>query len=42
MEKKVVGAAGTLLLGVSAWLISTVYSIQVDTAIIKDKIEKSI
>jgi len=40
MEKKVVGAAGTLLLGVSAWLISTVYSIQVDTAIIKDKIEK--
>ena len=40
MENKIVGAAGTLLLGVSAWLISTVYSIQVDTAIIKDKIEK--
>ena len=40
MEKKIVGLAGTLLLGVSAWLISSVYSIQVDTAIIKERIEK--
>ncbi len=40
MDKKVVGLAGTLLLGVAGWLISTVYSISIDTEIIKDKIEK--
>lgn len=40
LNSKIVGLAGTLLLGVSAWLISTVYTIQVDTEIIKNKIEK--
>jgi len=40
MEKKIVGLAGTLLLAVAGWLISTVYSIQVDTQIIKEKINK--
>ena len=40
MDKKLVGLAGTLLLGVAGWLISTVYSISIDTEIIKDKIEK--
>lgn len=40
LDKKVVALAGSLLLGVSGWLIATVYSIQVDTAIIKEKIEK--
>ncbi len=43
MEKtsnKIVALAGILLLGVASWLISTVYSISIDTEIIKDKIEK--
>ena len=40
MEKKIVGLAGTLLLGVAGWLVTSVYSIQVDTQIIKEKIEK--
>lgn len=40
MEKKIIGLAGTLVLGVATWLISTVYSISVDTAIIKEKLEK--
>lgn len=40
MDKKIIGLAGTLLLGVATWLISTVYSISVDTAIIKEKLEK--
>ena len=40
MNNKIVYLAGTLLLAVSGWLISTVYSIQVDTAIIKERIEK--
>lgn len=39
-ENKIVALAGTLLLGVSGWLITSVYSIQVDTQIIKEKIEK--
>jgi hypothetical protein len=40
LDKKIVGLAGTLLLGVAGWLVSSVYSIQVDTQIIKEKIEK--
>lgn len=40
MEKKIVGLAGTLLLGVAGWLVTSVYSIQVDTQIIKEKIEQ--
>ena len=40
MKDKVVGLAGTLLLGVAGWLVSSVYSIQVDTQLIKEKIEK--
>lgn len=40
LENKIVALAGTLLLGVSGWLITSVYSIQVDTQIIKEKIEK--
>ena len=40
VQNKIVGLAGTLLLGVAGWLVSSVYSIQVDTQIIKEKIEK--
>lgn len=40
MDKKIVGLAGTLLLGVATWLVSTIYSVSVDTAIIKEKLEK--
>lgn len=43
MEKisnKIVALSGTLLLGVAGWLVTSVYSIQVDTTIIKEKIEK--
>ena len=40
LQNKIVGLAGTLLLGVAGWLVSSVYSIQVDTQIIKEKIEK--
>jgi hypothetical protein len=43
MEKinnKIVVLSGTLLLGVAGWLVTSVYSIQVDTQIIKEKIEK--
>ena len=40
MKEKIIYLAGALLFGVSSWLIGTVYSISVDTAIIKDKIEK--
>ena len=40
MDKKLVGLAGTLLLGVAGWLITTTYQIQVDTAIIKEKLNK--
>jgi len=40
MDKKIVSLAGTLLLGVAGWLVTSVYSIQVDTQIIKEKIEK--
>ena len=40
MRDKITYLAGLLLLGVSGWLISTVYNIQVDTTIIKDKLNK--
>ena len=40
MKEKITYLAGLLLLGVSGWLISTVYSIQIDTTIIKDKLNK--
>jgi len=40
MKDKIVYLAGTLLLAVCGWLISTVYAIQVDTTIIKEKLEK--
>jgi len=40
MDKKIVGLAGTLLLGVAGWLISTVYTISIDTQLIKEKMDK--
>jgi hypothetical protein len=40
INKKIVALSGTLLLGVAGWLVTSVYAIQVDTAIIKDKIEQ--
>ena len=40
ISNKIVALAGTLLLGVAGWLVTSVYSIQVDTQIIKEKIEK--
>lgn len=39
-KEKIVYLAGVLLLGVSGWLISTVYSIQVDTTLIKEKLDR--
>lgn len=39
-KDKIVYLAGTLLLGVSAWLISTTYQIQVDTQLIKEKLDR--
>lgn len=40
MDKKIVGLAGTLLLGVSGWLISTVYSMSIDVALVREKLDK--
>lgn len=40
MKDKIIYLAGTLLLSVAGWLVSTVYTIQIDTAIIKEKINK--
>jgi len=40
MKDKIVYLAGTLLIGVAGLLISTTYQIQVDTEIIKQKINK--
>ena len=40
MDKKIVGLAGTLLLGVSGWLISTVYSVSIDVVLIREKLDK--
>ena len=39
-REKIVYLAGLLLLGVSGWLISTVYSIQIDTQLIKEKLDR--
>ena len=39
ISKQIVALSGTLLLGVAGWLVTSVYSIQVDTQIIKEKIE---
>jgi hypothetical protein len=40
MKEKIIYLAGALLFGVASWLVGTVYSISIDTAVIKDKIEK--
>ena len=40
MKDKIMYLAGALLFGVASWLVGTVYSISIDTAIIKEKIEK--
>jgi len=40
VSNKIVALAGTLLLGVAGWLVTSVYSIQVDTTIIKEKMDK--
>ena len=40
MKEKITYLAGALLFGVASWLVSTVYSISIDTAIIKEKLEK--
>eukprot|EP01052_Picozoa_sp_SAG31_P062590 SAG31_NODE_21564_length_546_cov_1.029083_2_plen_84_part_00 len=40
MKEKIIYLAGALLFGVASWLVGTVYNISIDTAIIKDKIEK--
>jgi len=40
MKEKIIYLAGALLFGVASWLVGTVYSISIDTAIIKDKLKK--
>lgn len=40
MDKKIVGLAGTLLLGVASWLIATVYSMAIDVALVREKLDK--
>tara|TARA_R110000772_G_scaffold1373_3_gene4763 strand:- start:19 stop:267 length:249 start_codon:yes stop_codon:yes gene_type:complete len=40
MKEKITYLAGALLFGVASWLVGTVYSISIDTAIIKEKLEK--
>jgi len=40
VSNKIVALSGTLLLGVAGWLVTSVYSIQVDTKIIKEKIDR--
>ena len=40
MDKKIVGLAGTLLLGVAGWLISTVYTISIDVTLVKENLNK--
>ena len=40
MDKKIVGLAGTLLLGVAGWLISTVYSMSIDVTLVREKLDK--
>ena len=40
LNNKIVSLAGVLLLGVAGWLISTTYQIQIDTTLIKEKMNK--
>lgn len=40
MDKKIVGLAGTLLLGVAGWLITTVYSMSIDVTLVREKLDK--
>lgn len=40
MDKKIVGLAGTLLLGVAGWLISSVYSMSIDVTLVREKLDK--
>ena len=40
MKEKITYLAGALLFGVASWLVGTVYSISIDTAIIKEKLDK--
>ena len=40
MKEKIIYLAGALLFGVASWMIGAIYSISVDTAIIKEKLEK--
>ena len=40
MKEKIIYLAGALLFGVASWLVGTVYSISVDTAIIKEKMDQ--
>ncbi len=40
MKEKITYLAGALLFGVASWLVGAVYSISIDTAIIKEKLNK--
>ena len=40
MKEKITYLAGALLFGVASWLVGAVYSISIDTAIIKEKLDK--
>ena len=40
MKDKITYLAGTLLLGVSGWLISTVYSMSIDVTLVREKLDK--
>jgi len=40
IKEKIIYLAGALLFGVASWLVGTVYSISIDTAIIKEKMEQ--
>ncbi len=40
MDNKIIGVAGTVLLGLASWIATTVYQLSVSTEIIKDKMER--
>jgi hypothetical protein len=40
MKEKITYLAGALLFGVASWLVGAVYSISIDTVIIKEKLDK--
>ncbi len=40
MKEKITYLAGALLFGVASWLVGAVYSISIDTVIIKEKLNK--